>query len=204
MAVEKKGITVKIDAELHAEVRQFLDSHEMTMAEFVTLALQDELHPKINLQEDKNMGNMRTLAFQVPEELFQKIKDYLQRNHMTQKEFVIGLIENEIERDLTQRAGQVKQPETDAVSGCEDETEEVEEQHEEQESAEVSDEFEDVSAEESEETEDEELGDEETEGEELDDEEVEDLDNEPIENEESEDFDEDESESECQGMAMGM
>ncbi len=32
------------------------------MAEFVTLALQDELHPKINLQEDKNMGNMRTLA----------------------------------------------------------------------------------------------------------------------------------------------
>ena len=45
MPVEKKGITVKIDAELHAEVRQFLDSHEMTMAEFVTLALQDELHP---------------------------------------------------------------------------------------------------------------------------------------------------------------
>ena len=191
MAVEKKGITVKIDAELHAEVRQFLDSHEMTMAEFVTLALQDELHPKINLQEEKSMGNMRTLAFQVPEELFQKIKDYLQRNHMTQKEFVIGLIENEIERDLTQRAGQAEQPETDAVGDCEDETEEVEEEIEEQESAEVSDEFEDVSAEESE---DEELGDEK----------VEDLDNEPSEDEESEDFNEDECESECQGMAMGM
>ena len=27
---EKKGITVKIDAGLHAEVRQFLESHEMT------------------------------------------------------------------------------------------------------------------------------------------------------------------------------
>ena len=26
----KKGITVKIDAGLHAEVRQFLDSHDMT------------------------------------------------------------------------------------------------------------------------------------------------------------------------------
>ncbi len=191
MPVEKKGITVKIDAELHAEVRQFLDSHEMTMAEFVTLALQDELHPKINLQEDKNMGNMRTLAFQVPEELFQKIKDYLQHNHMTQKEFVIGLIENEIERDLTQRADQAEQPETDVVSEFEDESEEVEEQHREQESAAVSGDFEDVSAEESED-------------EELDDEEVEDLDNEPSENEESEDFDEDESESECQGMAMGM
>ncbi len=79
---EKKGITVKIDAELHAEVRQYLESHEMTMAEFVTIALQNELHPKINLQEGKNMGNMRTLAFQVPEELFQQIKDYLQRNNM--------------------------------------------------------------------------------------------------------------------------
>ncbi len=120
MAVEKKGITVKIDAELHAEVRQFSDSHEMTMAEFVTLAFQNELQPKLNIKEEKTMGNIRTLAFQVPEELFQKIKDYLQRNNMTQKEFVIGLIENEIERDLTQRAGQSEQPETTAVSDFED------------------------------------------------------------------------------------
>lgn len=101
---EKKGITVKIDAELHAEVRQYLENHGMTMAEFVTQALQDELHPKINIQEDKNMGNMRTIAFQVPEELFQRIKDYLQSNNMTQKEFMLGLIESELNRDLTQRA----------------------------------------------------------------------------------------------------
>lgn len=72
---EKKGVTVKIDAELHAEVKQYIEAHEMTMGDFVALALQNELHPKINIREDKNMGNMRTLAFQVPEELFQKIKD---------------------------------------------------------------------------------------------------------------------------------
>ena len=36
---EKKGITVKIDADLHAEVRQYIEEHEMTMAEFITLAL---------------------------------------------------------------------------------------------------------------------------------------------------------------------
>ena len=99
---EKKGITVKVDAELHAEVRQYLEAHEMTMGDFVALALQNELHPKNNIREDKNMGNMRTMAFQVPEELFQKIKDYLQRNNMTQKQFVIGLIENEIERYMAQ------------------------------------------------------------------------------------------------------
>lgn len=54
------------------------------------------------------MGNMRTLAFQVPEELFRKIKDYLQRNNLTQKGFVIGLIENEIERDLAQRQAEIE------------------------------------------------------------------------------------------------
>ena len=48
---EKKGLTVKIDADLHAEVRQYLDAHKMTMAEFVTLALQDELHPKNMMKE---------------------------------------------------------------------------------------------------------------------------------------------------------
>ncbi len=35
---EKKGITVRIDAGLHAEVSQYLKDHGMTMAEFVTLA----------------------------------------------------------------------------------------------------------------------------------------------------------------------
>lgn len=97
---EKKGITVKVDAGLHAEVRQYLESHKITMAEFVTLALEDELHPKIRMKEEKNMGNMRTIAFQVSEDLFQRIKEYLLRNNMTQKEFIIGLIEDELERDL--------------------------------------------------------------------------------------------------------
>lgn len=137
---EKKGVTVKIDAELHAEVRRYIEEHQMTMGEFVSMALQNELHPKLNIQEEKNMGNMRTLAFQVPEELFQKIKDYLQRNEMTQKEFVIGLIENEINRDLTQRAAlsekmteeQSEVQETATVSGCENVLEETEQEYEEQ------------------------------------------------------------------------
>ena len=100
---EKKGITVRIDVGLHAEVSRYLLDHGMTMTEFVTLALDDELHPKMNQKEEKNMEKTRTLAIQVPEDLFQKIKEYLQRNQMSQKEFVIGLIEREIERELTER-----------------------------------------------------------------------------------------------------
>ena len=109
MADEKKGITVKIDADLHAEIREYLERHEgMTMAEFITLAVDDELHPKIQQKEGNNMGNMRTMAFQVPEELFQRIKDYLHRNNMSQKEFVLGLIETELDREQAERESQIE------------------------------------------------------------------------------------------------
>lgn len=100
---EKKGITVKIDAELHAEVRQYIESQGITMADFVSKAIYDELHPKIQAKE---VENMRTMAFQVPDELFQRIKDYLNRHHMTQKDFVIGLIETELNRDMALTAEQ--------------------------------------------------------------------------------------------------
>lgn len=142
---EKRGITVKVDAELHAEVKQYIESHGMTMAEFVTLALQDELHPKFKTKED--MGNMRTLAFQVPDDLFKQIKEYLQRNNMTQKEFIIGLIETELERDMAAR---------ESVSDTQtDDSEQTEEDAEPEETAAVGD-FEDDSDED--ESEDEEQG----------------------------------------------
>ncbi len=126
------------------------------------------------------MGNMRTLAFQVPEELFQKIKDYLQRNNMTQKEFVIGLIENEINRDLRQRAAKTEQRDSADVRAFEGGSEAAEGSNtEEQRESDIKG----VSDGESEESEDED----------LDDEEAEDI----VE-------DEDEGESEDQGMSMGM
>lgn len=99
----KKGITVKIDAELHAQVREYIESHGMTMAEFITLACDDELHPKNQMKENQKMENMRTVAFQVPEDLFQRIKDYMQRNNMTQRQFLLGLIETELNREQTER-----------------------------------------------------------------------------------------------------
>ena len=102
MTNETKGITVKIDAELHAQVREYVESHGMTMAEFVSQALDNELHPKYQMQEEYQMAN-RTIAFQVPEELYQRIKDYLSRNNMTQKQFFLGLVEAELERDETEQ-----------------------------------------------------------------------------------------------------
>mgnify|MGYP004494194709 FL=1 len=108
----KKGITVRIDANLHAQVSQYLRDHSMTMAELVSLALDDELHPKTQTKEGNTMANTRTIAVQVPEDLFQRIKDYLQRNNMTQRQFLLGLIEDELEREQTERESQ-----SETVSG---------------------------------------------------------------------------------------
>lgn len=117
---EKKGITVRIDADLHAEVSQYLRDHEMTMAEFVSMALGDELHPKNQTKEGNTMGNARTIAVQVPEDLFQRIKEYLQRNNMTQRQFLIGLIEDELERDLNEREDQKEAERRDLYQGEDD------------------------------------------------------------------------------------
>jgi len=138
---EKKGITVKIDAELHAEVKQYIESHGITMGEFVAQALHDELHPKINMREDKNMGNMRTLAFQVPEELFQRIKEHLKETGMTQKEFMLGLIERELDQNLSQRVESSEIPQEHEES-AESRLEAVSEEYtEEQSSTDVSENF---------------------------------------------------------------
>ena len=118
MPSEKKGITVKVDAELHAQVREYIEAHGMTMGEFVAQALDNELHPRI--QEGQNMSNMRTMAFQVPQEMFDEIKDYLNRHHMKQKDFVLGLIRAELDRDQ-------QQTEMEEQEITEDESEDIDE-----------------------------------------------------------------------------
>ena len=149
MAEEKKGITVKIDADLHAEIRQFIEQNGMTMAEFVSQALYNELHPKIQPQEVKNMGPTRTMAFQMPEDMFQRLKDYLRRHNITQKEFVLGLVEAEIKRDEelinTQNAVNL-----DEVDEEEPDYEESEDEDEELDNEESEDEDEELDNEESE------------------------------------------------------
>ena len=125
---EMKGITVKIPADLHAEVKAYLEAHGITMGEFIAQAVDHELHPNLE-QEDKNMERMRTLAFQVPDSLFQRVKAYLERNHMTQKQFVIGLIKSEIEQDEAQyQASHPEEQEDEEESDDQTEDEETEEE----------------------------------------------------------------------------
>ena len=115
---EMKGITVKVDAQLHAQVKEYIETHGMTMSEFVAKALDSELHPS-QTRGGVNMAN-RTIAFQVPEELFDRIKDYLNRHHMTQRQFMLGLIEAELDRDMQQTNEVEQQPEEEELDEDED------------------------------------------------------------------------------------
>ena len=98
MPGSKKGISVQVNAALHAEVKEYMEAHGMTMGDFVSLALQNELHPK-QMEGENLVEKQRTIAFAVPESLFQKIKAYLQRNNLTQKQFFLSLIEAELEQE---------------------------------------------------------------------------------------------------------
>ena len=54
LLISHKGV----HADLHAEVREYIEQHGMTMAEFITLAVDNELHPKYQNKEEKNICDM--------------------------------------------------------------------------------------------------------------------------------------------------
>ena len=92
--METKGLTCKIPLDLHNRISEEIKQNESTMSKFIEQIILEHYAKGV-----KNMGKTRTMAFQVSEELFQQIKDYLARYEQTyhrrlsQKEFVISLIE---------------------------------------------------------------------------------------------------------------
>ena len=57
-------------------------------------------------------GNQRTVAFQVPAELFERFKEYLKRNGIKQNSFFLNCIQKALEAEAS----------TDAAAGEEDST----------------------------------------------------------------------------------
>ena len=92
--METKGLTCKIPLDLHNRISEEIKQNESTMSKFIEQIILEHYAKGVT-----NMGKTRTMAFQVSEELFQQIKEYLARYEQTyhrslsQKEFVIGLIE---------------------------------------------------------------------------------------------------------------
>lgn len=92
-------LTVSIPDDLHQKIREELEKQGITTSQFIEQAVTSFFE---NPKGETNMAT-RTLAFQVSEELFQRVKAYLARyeeihhRRLSQKEFVIGLIEAELD-----------------------------------------------------------------------------------------------------------
>lgn len=90
-------LTVSIPDDLHQKIREELEKQGITTSQFIAQAVTNFFE-----KGETNMAT-RTLAFQVSEELFQRVKEYLARyeeihhRRLSQKDFVIGLIEAELD-----------------------------------------------------------------------------------------------------------
>ena len=128
--VEKKGITTKVDVELHAKAKQYMADHgDMNMETFITQAINGLVNAKEQTQEMQKPEKQRTIAFQVPESFYEKVKDYLERNGLRQNRFMYNLIKQELDREELEIETLAKKQNEEQGNGdeeqgdCEDEDE---------------------------------------------------------------------------------
>lgn len=89
---EKKNLCAPIPLSLHQRLRAEQEQRGQTLADYITDILREHFEGGARTMN----ANNRTIAFQVPEELFGRLKDYLARNGLKQKDFILGLIEREL------------------------------------------------------------------------------------------------------------
>ena len=128
---EKKNLCALIPTALHEQVCEAREAAGLTTAQYITNLLTEYYEMKKNGgNEIMANTNTRTMAFQVGEDLFQRIKAHLEREtirtgkKLTQREFVLGLIIDALETAEQQAGTDSPEPEEQAaeepgVSPCE-------------------------------------------------------------------------------------
>ena len=122
--METKGITCRIPLALHQKITEEMRAQGITVGQFIEQIIHEHYE-----KGDPTMAKTRTMAFQISEELFQRIKEYLTRfeqvygRRLTQKEFVLSLIENALEEADEEFEAATATEDTDAESGQADEGE---------------------------------------------------------------------------------
>ena len=127
-----KNLCAQISLEFHQKISDAREESGLTTAQYITNLLIEYYEMKEN---GGNMtmanNNTRTMAFQIPEDLFQRIKAHLEREtartgrKLTQREFVLGLIEEALEAAERQAVEDIPEPEEEqpseeaSVSPCE-------------------------------------------------------------------------------------
>ena len=94
--MEMKNICGKIPVELHEKVKLEVEELGISIPKYLEMVIEEHIARK---GEKTNMADLRTVAVQVTEDLFSRLKAVLARNGMKQKDFLIGLIEEAIEKE---------------------------------------------------------------------------------------------------------
>ena len=105
---EMKNICGKIPVELHEKVRAEIEEKETSTQIFIQQVIEEHF----NRLEGKGEESMekRTLAVQVTEELFQRVKWVVAKEGIKQKDFIIRIIEKAVE-EVEAKWKELKQPE---------------------------------------------------------------------------------------------
>lgn len=96
---QKKNLCAQVPLSLHAQVCEAREAAGQTTSEYITNLLIEYYNLKKNGGTATMSGNARKIAFQIPEELFRRIKTYLEweaqrtGRKLAQREFVLNLIE---------------------------------------------------------------------------------------------------------------
>ena len=97
---ETKNLCAQINLALHTKVCEEKEKAGQTTSQYITQLLTEYYQMKENGGITEMSDKGRTMAFQIPEELFQRIKQHLEHESarlgqkVTQREFVLGLIES--------------------------------------------------------------------------------------------------------------
>ena len=122
---EMKNICGKIPVELHEKVRAEIEEKETSTQIFIQQVIEEHF----NRLEGKGEESMekRTLAVQITEELFQRVKWAVAKEGIKQKDFIIRIIEKVVE-EVEAKWQELDQPEeieeTDNLEEAEDTSEE--------------------------------------------------------------------------------
>ena len=122
---EMKNLCGKIPVELHEKVRAEIEEKETSTQIFIQQVIEEHF----NRLEGKGEESMekRTLAVQVTEELFQRVKWAVTKEGVKQKDFIIRIIEKAVE-EVEAKWQELDQPEeieeTDNLEEAEDTSEE--------------------------------------------------------------------------------
>lgn len=108
---EMKNICGKISVELHEKVRAEIEERETSTQIFIRQVIEEHF----NRLENKGEESMekRTLAVQVTEELFQRVKWAVTKEGIKQKDFIIRIIEKAVE-EVEAKWKKLEQPEENA------------------------------------------------------------------------------------------